>query len=180
MGKWSEKIPSFLWIPIIVGGGALIIGGMLAGFFALGYLEGFASILLLIAGWYGFRAGNNSPELNAGSLGIAVGITFFALMGMALDQTGNYLYNKPIEWIFCPAETELVRETIKRGARGGGVSLSQSFNCVAENGGAVVRSVGFLEFLGVRFFEYVLLGYILLYLSRFYGWLRRKRQSEQA
>lgn len=168
MGKWTEKIPSFLWIPIIVGAIALFIGGIFAVFYGIGYVEGFGSLILLGLGWIGFRVGNNSDSLEAGNLGIAIGITFFALMGMALDQTGNFIYNKPLEWIFCPETSELTRETISRGARGGGVTLSQNFSCVAENG-EVLRKISGFEHFAFRFLQYILIGYILLYLSRGYA-----------
>ena len=59
MSKWTEKIPSFLWIPIIIGGIALFIAALLGGFYALSYVEGFGSILILIFGVIGFRVGNN-------------------------------------------------------------------------------------------------------------------------
>lgn len=175
MSSWTDKIPSILWIPIIIGGIALFIGGGWAIFYGFGYVEGFGSLIMLVLGWIGFRIGNNSDEKDVGnSLGVAVGLTFFALMGMALDQTGNFLYNKPLEWVYCPENSELIRETIKSGARGGGVQLSQNFVCVAQNG-EVLRKVSMFEHLAVRFVEYVFLGYILLYLSRFYGKLRGKK-----
>ncbi len=168
MSNWTEKIPSFLWIPIIVGAVALFIGGMLAVFYGFGYVEGFGSLIILVLGWLAFRVGNNSDDLEVGSFGVALGITFFALMGMALDQTGNFIYNKPMEWIFCPENSELTRETIQRGARGGGVTLSQNFACVAS-GGEVTRKITMFEHYAFRFIEYVVLGYILLGLSRFYA-----------
>lgn len=171
MSKWTEKIPSILWIPIIVGAIVLVIGGMLAFFFGIGYVEGFGSIILLVLGWIGFRVGNNSSDLEIGSFGVAIGITFFALMGMALDQTGNFIYNKPLEWIFCSADNELVRETIKRGVRGGGISLSQNFACVAKDG-QVLRSLSGFEHFAFRFVEYVVIGYILLGLSRLYSQIK--------
>ena len=171
MVKWSDKIPSFLWIPIIVGGIALFLGGILAIFYGFGYVEGFGSIIMLILGWVGFRIGNNSDDLKAGRFGVALGITFFALMGMALDQTGNFIYNKPLEWCFCPRNSEILRETIKSGARGGGIQLSQSFTCVAQSG-EVLQKISMFEHLAVRFVEYVFLGYILLGLSKIYSKLR--------
>jgi hypothetical protein len=171
MGKLTDKIPSFLWIPIIVGAIALFIGGALALFYGLGYVEGFGSLLILVAGWFGFRVGNNSDELKLGSFGLALGISFFALMGMALDQTGNFIYNQPMEWIFCPENAELMRETIKRGARGGGITLTQNFACVAQNG-EIIRQISGFEHYAFRFVEYVIIGYILLYSSRLYSWIR--------
>jgi hypothetical protein len=172
MSKFTEKIPSILWIPIIVGAIALFIGGMIAFFYGIGYVEGFGSLIILSLGWIGFRVGNNSDDLKLGGFGLALGISFFALMGMALDQTGNFIYNQPLEWIFCPANSELMRETIERGARGGGVSLNQNFTCMA-NSGEVLRKIAGYEHFGFRFVEYVVIGYILLGLSRLYSWIKR-------
>jgi hypothetical protein len=167
-GSFFQKIPSFVWILIIVAAIALFIGAILGGFYALTHIEGVGSIILLVCGWAVFRFGNNAPEIKSSSIGIAVVISFFALMGMALDQTGNYIYNKPLEWIFCPPETELTREAITRGARGGGVTVNQNFTCVAENGGEVLRKISTWEVIIFRFFQYVLLGYLLLGMSRLY------------
>ncbi|MDQ3801910.1 MAG: hypothetical protein M3384_21005 [Acidobacteriota bacterium] len=166
-GKFYRKIPSFVWILIIVGGVALFIGAMLAGFYALAFVEGVASVILLVCGWAAFRVGNNSPNLESSSFGVAVIITFFALMGASLDQTGNYFYNQPMEWIFCPAESKLVREVVTRAIRGG-VALSQISTCVADSGGAVLRNISGFEQFAFRFFEYVLIGYVLLGASRLY------------
>jgi hypothetical protein len=171
-GNFSEKIPSFVWILVIVAAVALFIGAILGGFYVLTHIEGVGSIILLVCGWAVFRFGNNAPEIKSSSIGIAVVISFFAMMGMALDQTGNYVYNKPLEWIFCPPETELTREAITRGARGGGVTVNQNFTCAAENGGEVLRKISSWEVIIFRFFQYVLLGYILLGLSRLYTGLK--------
>lgn len=178
MSKWTEKIPSFLWIPIIIGAIALFIGGSFAIFYGFGYVEGFGSLILLVLGWFGFRVGNNSDGSETGTLAVAFGITFFALMGMALDQTGNFLYNKPIEWIFCPKNSELMRETISRGVVGGGVSLSQSFVCADQNSGQILRKISGYEHFGVRFLQYILLGYILLGLSRAYSKIKSFRSDK--
>lgn len=180
MSEWTEKIPSFLWIPIIVGAVALFIGTMLAVFYGIGYVEGFGSLIILVLGWLGFRVGNNSDNLETGGFGVALGITFFALMGMALDQTGNFIYNQPMEWLFCPENSHLTRETISRGVRGGGVSLSQNFACVAESNEEILRKISGFEHFAFRFIQYVALGYILLYLSRGYAKIRRFRKKETA
>ena len=173
MGKWTEKIPSVLWIPMIIGGIALFIGAIWVIFYGFGFVEGFGSIIMLILGWIGFRICNNSDDLKGG-FAVALGITFFALMGMALDQTGNFIYNQPLEWIYCPSNSDLMRETVQSGVRGGGVKISQNFTCVAQNG-EIIRKITFFEHLAVRFVEYVLLGYVLLYLSRFYTGIFKKK-----
>lgn len=178
MSKWTEKIPSILWIPIIIGAIALFIGGSYAIFYGFGYVEGFGSLVMLVLGWIGFRICNNSDGLETGTLAVALGITFFGLMGMALDQTGNFIYNKPLQWIFCPENSELMRDTIRRGVRGGGVSLSQNFTCVAANGEQIVREISVFEQFAFRFSQYVVIGYILLGLSRAYAKIRGFRQNK--
>lgn len=176
MSKWTEKIPSFVWILVIVAGIALFIGGMIGGFYAVTHLEGVGSIFLLLCAWGCLRFGANSPELESdstfGKVGLAILITFFAMMGVALDQPGNFIYNKPMEWIFCPADTELLRDVARRAARGGGVSVEQKFTCVAAGGGQILRTIGMWEMIFFRFFEYVVLGYVLLGLSRLYSRIR--------
>lgn len=175
MSKWTDKIPSFLWIPLIAAAVAGFVGIGWLLFYGVGFVEGFSSVALLIAGWYGFRVANNSDELETGTLGVAFGICFFALMGMALDQTGNILYNKPIEWFFCPDGSALVRDAVQRGVRGGGVSVSQSFACMKGDESVVVLK-GWAPMM-VRFAEYVAIGYVLLGLSRVVGMIKRRRAN---
>ncbi|MBS1792572.1 MAG: hypothetical protein JSS81_01890 [Acidobacteria bacterium] len=172
MGKLTGKIPSFLWIPLIVGAVALSIGAIWIFFYGIGYVEGFGSLILLVLGWIGFRIGNRSDGIESRGFAVALGITFFAMMGMALDQPGNFIYNRPLEWLFCPPDAELVRETIRRGLRGGGVSLTQDFACVARGTEQVVRQISGFEHFGIRFLEYVALGYLLLALSRLFTRLK--------
>ena len=50
MSNWADKIPSFLWIPIIVGALALLIAVPLAFFYGIGYIEGFGSLVILVLG----------------------------------------------------------------------------------------------------------------------------------
>ena len=176
MSKWTEKIPSFVWVLIIVGAVAAFIGALWGGFYAISYIEGFGSVIMLAAGWACLRLGANSPDLESSSLALAFLIFFFAMMGLALDHPGNALYNEPMQWIFCPADTELMRETTSRAARGGGVALSQRFTCVTPDG-RVAHELGW-EYALYRFFQYVALGYLLLGLSRFYSWLKGLRREQ--
>ena len=168
-----------MWIPIIVGAIALFIGGLLGIFYGIGYVEGFGSLILLILGWIGFRVGHHSDKSDAGGFGVAVGIIFFAMMGLALDQTGNFIYNQPMQWLFCPENTELMRETVRSGARGGGITLTQNFACV-DGIGEVVRKISMFEHLVFRFVEYVALGYILLYLNRIYAKIKNSMKGGAA
>ena len=168
MSNWTGKIPSLAWILIIAAAVALFIGALWGGFYAVTHVEGVGSIFLLVCAWAALRGGANSPDLESSNLGLAILIVFFAMMGIGLDQPGNFIYNQPMEWIFCPPETELTRDVVRRAARGGGVSIEQNFNCVAA-GGQVLRRLSGWELYFFRFFEYVVIGYILLGLSRLYS-----------
>jgi hypothetical protein len=68
----------------------------------------------------------------------------------------------------------VTRETVSRGIRGGGVTLSQNFACV-DSGGAMLRKISMFEHLAYRFVQYVVLGYILLGLSRLYTRIKKGR-----
>jgi hypothetical protein len=176
MSKWFEKVPSFVWILVIIAAIALFIGGMIGGFYVITHIEWVGSIFLLVCAWGCLRFGANSPEIKSdgalGKVGLAILITFFAMMGVGLDQPGNLIYNKPMEWIFCPADSELRRDVTRRAARGGGVSVEQNFTCTQTGGEQISRKIGMWEMIFFRFFEYVLLGYVLLGLSRLYSRIR--------
>lgn len=177
MSKWIEKVPSFVWILAIVAAVALFIGGMIGGFYVITHVEWVGSIFLLLAAWGVLRFGANAPEIKSdgtgGKIGLAILITFFAMMGVALDQPGNFIYNQPMEWLFCPADSDLLRDVVRRAARGGGVSVEQKFTCVATGGGQVLRTIGMWEMIFFRFFEYVALGYALFGLSRGYSKIKK-------
>jgi len=170
MTHWTEKIPSIGWVLIVVAAIALFVGAIWGGFFVITHIEGAGSIFLLVSAWSVLRVGANTPEIRDNKLGVAVLIVFFAMMGLAFDQTGNFIYNQPMEWLFCPSDSELSRETLHRAVRRG-VSVEQNFTCVAASG-QVVRQISGWEHLFFRFFEYVLIGYALRFLSRFYTRLK--------
>lgn len=109
------------------------------------------------------------PEIGRFTQIRSAGITFFALMGMALDQPGNILYNKGIECVYCPENSGLEREAVSRGMQGGGVQVSQKFECIDRDSGELARQINMFELLAVRFGEYVLIGYLLLGVSRLYN-----------
>ena len=96
-------------------------------------------------------------------------------MGMALDQPGNILYNQALECVYCPENSDLKREAVSIGLEGGGVQVSQKFECVARNSGQVLRRINMFELLAVRFGEYVLIGYLLLAASRLYSRISTQR-----
>lgn len=183
MATWTDKIPSFVWILLIVGAVALFLGAMIGGFYATTHVEWVGSILLLAGGWGAFRLAANIPELNGSRIGIAILILFFAAFGVGFDQPGNRIYNEPMRWLFCPARTELARETVYRQLNDG-VSVEQRFTC-ADEGGRILGEISGWAFLLFRLFEYVLIGYALLGLSRLYtrvraaaGWDERKLRKK--
>jgi hypothetical protein len=102
----------------------------------------------------------NSKETGAGFI-TALGICFFALMGMAIDQPGNYLYNKPLEWLFCPANSTLSRGIDVSHPLPGRTDITQDFNCVSSDQ-KITKRIGPLEIMGVRFVEYVVIAYAVL------------------
>ncbi len=157
----------------------VFIGGITLIFFGIATIEGVASILMLIAGYLAFRftAPWDSTEVFSNKSGmssflVAIGVGFYALMGMAIDQPGNFLYNKPLEILFCPAGSQLVRDTITLNPLPGRTDILQDFPCVtkfvtAEEDVRVVKRIGMFEVIGTRFIEYLVLGYFLLWLGNF-------------
>ncbi|MCD4685020.1 MAG: hypothetical protein K8S97_03685, partial [Anaerolineae bacterium] len=121
-----------------------------------------------------------APAASSGQgLATALGITFFALMGMAIDQPGNVIYNQPIEWLFCPSGSELQRGVNITNPLPGRTDIKQDFSCVDTVNGQreIVGRPGMLEVIATRFVEYVLLGYALMALSRVYSAVRRRFSS---
>lgn len=160
-----KKIPSWSWIIIFV----LAIGGVivaiLGSFIALATIEGVASIVLLICGIVGFGVIPLRRPSNMGNFGKGVFIAFFALMGATIDQTGNYIYNKPVEMCLCDEGTSLTRGEIVSNPLPGTTYIEQDFTCFDE-AGTPVKQLNMFAILGIRFLEYVLLAYLLLALRK--------------
>ncbi len=157
-----------------------MIGLFVGGFYGFTQIEGLGSIVLLLAAvviirltsmpsspqtrWLRDRLRiSGSPTWNPG-LTTALGILLFAGMGIAFDQPGNALYNRPIEWLFCPAETQLQRSADVTQPRAGTTVVSQNFTCVSPDG-EVQSPVPLGAVIVIRFVEYILLGYLLLGLN---------------
>jgi hypothetical protein len=180
---WN-RLPSFVWIILIVGGIIALILGVIGTFYALSSIEGVASVLMLVVAWVVIRTGSSySPKAteqqsSGSSIVTAMGISFFALMGLAIDQTGNPIYNQPIEWFFCPSGTELHRGVDVTNPRPGETVVTQDFTCVERGREAIVKQIGMFEVMGTRFVEYVLIGYLLIGLSRLYSRIRYMRRAE--
>lgn len=156
-----KRLPAWLWIIIIV---AAIGGGlfaMIGSFFAITTIEGVASIVLLILGVIGFGViPLRRPEKPEGFVR-AIGLSFFALMGATIDQPGNTLYNKPVEMCFCEPGTSLTRDENVLNPMPGTTIIQQDYTCY-DNMGNPVKTINTFAVLGIRFIEYVLLGYLLI------------------
>jgi hypothetical protein len=187
-GRWSslyaslKKLPSIVWILIFVLGIIGFIGGIIGLFYLLSHVEGVASVIMLVVAWAVIRGaakvteGTTVGEKN--SIFTALGIGFFALMGMAIDQPGNVLYNQPMQWFFCPSGTELHRGVVVTNPVPGQTNTSQDFTCVNQDTRQFEREITVPQIIGVRFGEYVLIGYALIGLSRVYDRLRQRSAPE--
>lgn len=164
-------LASLMWVILIPLGIAGVVGGTMLLFWGLASVEGVASVLLLVAAILVIRlGGSNEGKLEPIALGI--GIAFFALMGATVDQTGNFLYNKPLEMVFCDQGTHFVRDVIVSNPLPGTTYVQQSFDCFnSEN--IRVKEVSMWSILLGRFVEYVVLGYLLVIINRLVPGKRR-------
>jgi hypothetical protein len=175
--SWLNRLPSFAWIILFVLGIAALIGGIILLFYALSNIEGFASVLMIVIAWLVIRfmtSDSIGTDSAAGwRLALAGSITFFALMGMAVDQPGNYVYNRPIQWFLCPSGSELHRGIDVSHPTPGRTDITQDFTCVDPRENVVVDSPPMGGVIIIRFVEYVLLAYLLIGLNRLYKRIRR-------
>src|SRR5687767_322802 len=122
--NWS-KLPSIVWVFVILGGLFAFIASIIGLFWALANIEGFGSLIFFLIGYKFIRGTGNN-------VGDAIIILFFALMGVAVDQPGNWLYNKPLEFWQCTDGTHLVRGVIVTHPLPGRTDVSQDFTCVDD------------------------------------------------
>lgn len=182
--SYFKNLPSIVWILIFILGIAAFIGGILGLFYLLSHIEGVASIIMLVVAWGVIRLGSSvtsdtdSSPSTGRSLITAACITFFALMGVAIDQTGNLIYNKPLEWFFCPSGAQLKRGVVVTNPVPGQTNVSQDFSCVTPGEVPSVSRIGVFKIIAVRFGEYILIGYALIGLNRLYSYLRRMKSRE--
>ena len=161
-----KKLPSWAWILIFVGGLIIGLGLIIGSFVAIATIEGIASLILLTLGMIGFGILPLRKPEASGAKFRAIGISFFALMGATVDQTGNYIYNKPVEICFCAEGTSLERIENVSNPMPGTTIIQQDFTCY-DKAGAPAKTINMFAVMGIRFIEYVLLGYILLGVRRF-------------
>ncbi len=181
MSDFFHRLPSFVWIIIFLLGIVVLIGSIIGLFYLLSHVEGFASLIMLLAGWGSMRL-MSTPKIASRAqpspghnIAVALGIGFFALMGLAIDQTGNVVYNQPLEWFFCPSGTQLERGVVVTNPVPGQTNISQDFSCVKS--GEVAHEIGIGKIILVRLGEYILIGYALLWLNRLYNRWRASRSS---
>lgn len=160
--KYKNSIPSWLWVFILLFGILLVIAIPIVFIYVLSHYEGVASIIFLVIGWFVFGAFAKSEKKNSLILGGAIG--FFALMGMAIDQTGNRVYNQPLAFS-CPAGTTFGRTVSTLHLLPGQTDFIQNYECFNEKGESVYTiSIGMV--LLTRLVEYILIGYLLLGLRK--------------
>jgi hypothetical protein len=163
----SSAMRSVMWLFVFLLGIAAIIALVTGGFFALTQLEGLGSMLLLVGGIVSLRLLTAAPKKGKArlrdpekSILTALAVLTFAFMGFALDQPGNSLYNAPLEWMFCPTGTNLLRKANVSNPRAGTTVITQDFSC--QTNGQVVRRIEVYWVMLLRFLEYLILGYVLL------------------
>lgn len=166
----STNLPSFVWVFLLPLGLILFIVTIISFFMALASVEGFASVIMLLVGFGVLWASSTeyvskNVKTKSSGLFVAFGISFFALMGLAIDQPGNFIYNKPIEVFFCPDGTNLKRNSIVSHPLPGRTDVNQNFECYESD--ESVKTIGIFDIMLVRFVEYVFIGYGLVYLVAF-------------
>jgi hypothetical protein len=156
--KITEKLPSWSWVLVGFGGIALVIGGFIGLIWAFSHIEGFASIIFLVIGYFAFGAAARSVGKRKNII-LAGAIIFYSLMGAAIDQTGNFVYNMPVN-LMCPESTSLERNVQTLHPLPGRTDFIQDFTCYDGNQKPVYRVENYKIAL-LRLGEYIVLGYIL-------------------
>lgn len=139
---------------------------MLALKFSFYYVEGLASIALLIFGAIFLWKYNDAVfplrfRFSEDSVWLYVGL--FAFLGFLLDGAGNLIYNKPLE-LLCPAASRLTREVVSI-ETSDGIEFGQAFTCVSRIGGENVEIAWYLVDL-MRIAEYIVIAFVLIALCR--------------
>lgn len=176
MGKSTEekfsgiksRIPSWAWILIFLCALAVFIGLITGTFYVISHVEGVASIIFLVMGIVSFGVFPLRKPKKLNPLIRAVGIAFFGLMGAAVDQPGNFIYNQPIGFCLCDNSSTLERRTDTFHPLPERTDYRQVFMCI-DNTGNSVKTINEFIIAGFRFAEYMLIGYLLL-LFRFFFW----------
>lgn len=176
------NLPSIVWVILFPLGLVAFIGLILGFFYLLTMVEGFSSFVFIVVGLLYLFSVLKQPALQSTKtpgIMVALGICFFALMGMAVDQTGNYIYNKPLEILFCPDNTTLERKEVVSNPLPERTDVAQDFSCY-NSSNQVEERILVGNIIIVRFVEYVILGYIFLYLGNLIKFIKRKNLKVNA
>jgi hypothetical protein len=176
-----HRLPSFAWIIIFVLAIAGLIGGTAGACYVISHYEGAATLLMIGAAWIiirlwsglGSQAVVDTPSPQGSNLLVALCIAFYAAMGIAIDQPGNWLFNRPFQWFYCPAGTELQHGVSVSHPLPERTDITQDFSCVTKSDRVFVKRIGGFPQVWVRFVEYILVAYGLLGLNRLYTRIRR-------
>lgn len=151
------KAPSWVWVFLFPLGIIAFVASIITLFYLLANVEGFASIIFIVVGFgLGSALATKMPGIVAGGA-----ICFYALMGMAVDQPGNYFFNKPIEWFGCPPQTTLNRTVDVTHPLPGRTDMTQNFQCFDSQGKLAGRA-SMTKVIGIRFLEYVAIAYLFM------------------
>ncbi len=153
-----DRVSSWLWAIIILAAIVLAVGIPIALVYGLSHIEGLASVIFLVIGWFVFGIFAKGYVKSTLALGSVVG--FFALMGMAIDQAGNYLFNLPIG-MNCPEGSTFARSVVALHPYPGRTVFEQAFRCY-DGAGKAVKTFADPVVFGVRFAEYFALAYMIL------------------
>ncbi|PJZ53909.1 hypothetical protein [Leptospira adleri] len=168
-----STLGTFGWILIVLLGVAAVILTPILFIAAISHWEGFAGLLLLIGGYFGARSAVRSQ---LGPPAKAVFIVFFSIMGMSLDQTGNYLYNFPFRYL-CPDSTTMKRSVLISHPLPGRTDTAQAFSCL-DPGGKEISRIQLPATLGIRFTEYLLIAGMLLFVQERLSTRKRFRNED--
>ncbi len=161
--KSRFDLPSWAYLILFIAAIVCVIGGFILFTVAISSIEGFASILFLIVGYFVFIRYYAPMDEHPIYKGMAIG--FFALMGMALDQPGNYILNLPFQYVFCESNEKLHREVRVTHRKPGSTEFTQNFQCF-KDGEQKGRRINIFGMIGIRFLEYVGIGYLLIWMGR--------------
>lgn len=174
--SFFSRIPSWLTAIIVILAAFAFIGFNILLVVGISSFEGIASTVFMAIGILMFIVFPLRRKTTASSGQSILGavVVFFALMGAVIDQTGNFAYNKPVEWSSCPAGSSLDRKTDVNQMYPGKTFYSQDFTCYDLLGNAV-KQINIFWVLLIRFVEYLVLALILIIIQRLIQQLRENR-----
>lgn len=171
-----SRMPSWLTAIIVILGFFAIIAFFILLVAGISTFEGFASLIFLTLGIFVFIVYplRQKVKTSSGKSILGAVVVFFALMGAVIDQTGNLVYNKPVEWCNCDKGTSLDRKTDVTHPYGGKTVYTQDFTCYDEEG-KMVKQINLVWVLLIRFAEYIVLALLLRGLFLFLQQLKKDR-----